>query len=179
MLTPYLSRAAELLTYDSSAPMLFNSGLFLVLFLLFLPLYYLLRRHTLARIIYVVCFSLFFYYKSSGYYAMILIMTATVDFIIGHLIAATPERKVKRRWLTLSLCFNLGMLGYFKYTNFLLELFTPLVQWVGGLVGLGEVSTTQLGPLDIFLPVGISFFTFQSLSYVIDIYRGEIRPLRR
>ena len=50
MLTPYLSRAAELLTYDSSAPMLFNSGLFLVLFLLFLPLYYLLRRHTLARI---------------------------------------------------------------------------------------------------------------------------------
>ena len=76
MLTPYLSRAAELLTYDSAAPMLFNSGLFLVLFLLFLPLYYLLRRLTLARIIYVVCFSLFFYYKSSGYYALILIMTA-------------------------------------------------------------------------------------------------------
>ena len=71
------------------------------------------------------------------------------------------------------------MLGYFKYTNFLLELFTPLVQWFGGVVGLTEISTTQLGPLDIFLPVGISFFTFQSLSYVIDIYRGEIRPLRR
>lgn len=179
MLTPYLSRAAELLTYDSAAPMLFNSGLFLVLFLLFLPLYYLLRRLTLARIIYVVCFSLFFYYKSSGYYALILIMTATVDFIIGHLIAGTPERKVKRRWLILSLCFNLGMLGYFKYTNFLLELFTPLVQWIGGLVGVSEMTATQLGPLDIFLPVGISFFTFQSLSYVIDIYRGEIRPLRR
>ena len=179
MLTPYLTRISELLIYDSSAPMLFNSGLFLVLFILFLPLYYLLHKQTLARIIYVVCFSLFFYYKSSGYYAIILPLIATADYLIGHQIARTSGHKARRLWLILSLCFDLGMLGYFKYTNFLLELFTPLISWVGGLLGLSVMGTTTLEPLDIFLPVGISFFTFQSLSYVIDIYRGEIKPLGR
>ena len=63
-----------------------------------------------------------------------------------------------------SLCINLGLLCYFKYTNFFYEMLAPL--WNG-----------QFQPLDIFLPVGISFFTFQSLSYTIDVYRRDLKPL--
>ena len=71
----------------------------------------------------------------------------------------------KRKLLVVcSLCINLGLLCYFKYTNFFYEMLAPL--WHG-----------QFEPLDIFLPVGISFFTFQSLSYTIDVYRRDLKPL--
>ena len=155
--------------------MLFNSGLFLILFLCFIPIYYALRHRQMARIIYVVLFSLYFYYKSSGAYATIIILTATVDFLVGRRIFLASGQG-KKWWLVVSIIFNLGMLGYFKYTSFLYNTFGPLFYSVGE--WLGWVSTSfEPHQFDIFLPVGISFFTFQSMSYVIDIYRGEIKPL--
>ncbi len=158
----------ELLTYDPSSPLLFNSGLFLVLFLLFVPVFYLLRRHHLPRTIWVVLFSLYFYYLSSGVYFVLLILLATTDFIIGRQIAQSESRSGKKSWLILSLLLDLGLLCYFKYTNFLYDSFAPLFG-----------ASPEGRHFDIFLPVGISFFTFQSLSYVIDIYRGKIEPLKR
>ena len=158
----------ELLTYDPSSPLLFNSGLFLVLFLLFVPVFYLLRKRHLPRTIWVVLFSLYFYYLSSGVYFVLLILLATTDFIIGRQIARCQSRSGKKGWLILSLLLDLGLLCYFKYTNFLYDSFAPLF---GASPGGRH--------FDIFLPVGISFFTFQSLSYVIDIYRGKIEPLKR
>lgn len=168
----------EILLFDPSEPMLFNSGLFLVLFTLFILFYYLLRKKNTARIIYVILFSLYFYYKSSGVYASLIVLTATVDFILGRAIHLTDEKRRKKLYLTLSVIFNLGLLGYFKYTNFLWEVFGPLIHWVGGLFGLveGEFIPTHF---DIILPVGISFFVFQSMSYVIDIYRGHLKPVSR
>ena len=160
------TKLPALLTYQAQSPLLFSSGLFLFLFTGFLLLYALLYRKewTTLRIAYVTLFSLYFYYKSSGIWFLLLLFTATSDFCIGLAMQKQSSQQVKKWLVTLSLCINLGMLAYFKYFNFILELFT---------------FSKPYEPLDIFLPVGISFFTFQSISYVIDIYRGRIAPLRR
>ena len=159
-------KLGDILTYHHNAPILFSSGLFFFLFIGFLMIYMSLRKHTLARIIYVTLFSLYFYYKSSGLWFGLLVFTATSDFLIAQCISHTTSVLKRKLFVTLSLCINLGMLGYFKYFNFLGELFTMAAggEWL---------------KMNIFLPVGISFFTFQSISYVIDVYRGRIQPLGR
>ena len=162
-----IARAGELLRYNSSAPLIFNSGLFLFIFVAFLALYLLLRRTTTLRILYVVAFSLFFYYKSSGIYFLLLVFAAVSDYLIAHSIARTKDVRTKKRWVAASVVINLGMLGYFKYTNFFVEI-------ANSIVGAGFLDFQN-----IFLPVGISFFVFQSMSYTIDVYRGAIKPLDR
>ena len=154
-----------LLSYDASSPLIFSSGLFLFLFAGFLLLYGMFRRAPMARIIYVILFSLYFYYKSSGIYFLLLIFTATSDFLIARVMART-ESRAGRRWLVaLSVAVNLGMLGYFKYTNFLIEIANQMF-------GQGFLQFRN-----IFLPVGISFFVFQSMGYTIDVYRRQLQPL--
>lgn len=138
-----------------------------------------LRKHTLARIIYVTLFSLYFYYKTSGIWFLLLLFTATSDFFIAQGIAGVNGHKKKKWLVALSLCVNLGMLGYFKYTNFLYNLVVILLQNIGSRFGITAWTELVYEPMDIFLPVGISFFTFQSLSYTIDVYRGRLEPLRR
>ena len=160
-----IERLAGLLTYDVSAPLLFNSGLFLWLFLLFSLGYALLQNRQTARLIFVTAFSYYFYYKSSGTYFFLLAIVSGADFLIARALHRSVHL-AKRRWLvTASIGLNMGLLAYFKYTNFLGEAFARLL---GG----------SFQPQDIFLPVGISFFTFQSLSYTIDVYRRQITPLR-
>lgn len=87
-----LSCIPQLLQYDAQDPMIFSSGIFFVLFFLFFSLYALLYRCNTARILYVVAFSLFFYYKSSGWFFLLLVGTATSDFLIGKAMAATPDK---------------------------------------------------------------------------------------
>lgn len=158
-------RLQALLAYDSTSPLIFSSGLFLFLFAGFLLLYSALRRATMARIVYVILFSLYFYYKSSGIYFLLLVFAATSDFLIARALARTERRGIRRALVALSVAVNLGMLGYFKYTNFLVE-----------------IANQMFGPgflqfQNIFLPVGISFFVFQSMSYTIDVYRRQLQPL--
>lgn len=174
-----LSKLGEVLTYQHNAPILFSSGLFFFLFIGFLIVYMSLRKHLLARIIYVTLFSLYFYYKSSGLWFFLLLFTATSDFCIAQGIHHTASRWGRKLFVTLSLCVNLGMLGYFKYYNFLLDIFASITREFGYQIGNTAMQSVNYQPLDIFLPVGISFFTFQSISYVIDVYRGRITPLRR
>ena len=162
-----LLRLKDILSYNSSAPLIFNSGLFIFLFVAFMGLYLMLRRTTTLRILYVVAFSLFFYYKSSGVYFLLLVFAAVSDYLIAHAIARNSDPKAKRRWVAASVVINLGMLGYFKYTNFFIDI-------ANSVVGAGFLDFQN-----IFLPVGISFFVFQSMSYTIDVYRGEIKPLNR
>ncbi len=160
----------SLFAYTSDEPMIFSSGLFLALFSLFIMIYSALRNHTTPRILYVIAFSLFFYYKSSGLYLVLLLFSAVSDFIIGRAIGKLdPQRDIRsRKWLVaLSVALNLGMLGYFKYTNFFIDI-------ASSVVGEGFMEFQN-----IFLPVGISFFVFQSMSYTIDIYRSKIKPLDR
>lgn len=172
-------KLADLFVYHREAPMLFNSGLFFFLFIGFLMIYMSLNKHTLARIIYVTLFSLYFYYKSSGIFFLLLILTATSDFFIGKAIRGASTQLRKKLFVTLSLCINLGMLAYFKYFNFLLELGSNIGHMLGEWLGVPALQELTYHRLDIFLPVGISFFTFQSISYVIDVYRDRIQPVNR
>lgn len=173
------SKIGEILTYHQNAPILFSSGLFFFLFIGFLMIYMSLRTHTLARIIYITLFSLYFYYKSSGLWFGLLVFTATSDFLIAQGIFRTASPFRRKLLVTLSLCVNLGMLGYFKYFNFLLDAITSVARELGYQTGNTAMQSMTYQPMDIFLPVGISFFTFQSISYVIDVYRERIQPLNR
>ena len=112
-----VSKLQALLSYDASSPLIFSSGLFLFLLAAFLLLYSRLRYAPTARIFYVILFSLYFYYKSSGLYFLLLILAATSDYWIARGIHRVRNR-AGRRWLVaLSVAVNLGMLGYFKYTK--------------------------------------------------------------
>lgn len=152
--------------YSPTQPMLFNTGFFLWLFLLFIAGFYLLHKKPEPRKLYVILFSLFFYYKSSGIYFLLLIFSTVVDYTLANFIYRAHSQWQKKAWLVFSLLLNLGILAYFKYTNFLYEIFCTLWQH-------------PFDPFNIFLPVGVSFFTFQSLSYTIEIYRGEMVPEKR
>ena len=169
----------ELFRYQPNSPMLFSTGLFLFLFIGFYIIYNSLQNHQRTRIFYVILFSLYFYYKTSGLWLVLLLFTATSDFFIGHKIWRTKSKIKKKLWVTLSVFVNLGMLTYFKYTNFLYEMAIGFWHSIGGMMDEHLLKNLVYEPLDIFLPIGISFFTFQSLSYTIDVYRKQIQPVGR
>ena len=150
--------------YHKDEPLIFNSGFFLLLFLGFFCIYTALSKTHRAKLTFVTLFSLYFYYKSSGIYFLILIGSTIVDYSLANLIFYSKTKSRKLFLMIFSLVVNLGLLGYFKYTNFIHELFSL-------------AAGLPFQPLDIFLPVGVSFFTFQSLSYTIDIYRGTLKPV--
>ncbi len=154
----------ELLTYHKGEPMLFNSGLFLLLFTVFYTLYILLSRTERPKLLFVTIFSLYFYYKSSGFYLLLLIGSIVVDFFLARWIGRSRKYWKRLSLLVISLLANLGMLAYFKYGNLIHEIFSAM-------------AGVRFEHLDIFLPVGISFFTFQSLSYTIDVYRKKLTPV--
>lgn len=158
-----LSNIASMLLYDPKAPMLFSSGLFWLLFIFFLPVYAFLKNNRMRMTIFVIAFSLYFYYKSSGLFFLMLIATSAIDWSISHAIHAARPRWLRLSLLWLSISISLGILGYFKYANFFLWNWNQMVQG-------------NFQPLDIVLPVGISFYTFQSISYVVDVYKRRIPP---
>ena len=173
-----LTNIGSLLTYMPSEPMIFSTGIFFFLFVLFL-LPYMAIKNTHLRIIYVALFSLFFYYKSSGWYVLLLLLSTTSDFIIGRKIAEEVDAESRKNLLLLSICINLGVLAYFKYFNMLGALLFALINQLGFVVNKPSWILMEYKAWDIILPVGISFYTFQTMSYIIDIYRKEIRPLGR
>ncbi len=134
------NKLAEVLTYNAKQPMIFSSGLFLFLFLGFSLIYVLLQKKDTARILFVSLFSYYFYYKSSGFYFFLLGVVTVTDFFLAGRMAVTESKWGRKGLLLLSLFVNLGLLCYFKYTNFFYEMLTPL--WNG-----------NFEPLDIFLPV--------------------------
>lgn len=163
-LSEYITKIIGLLKYDPNSPMLFTSGLFLFLFAGFMLVYQAMRHRMMTRIIYVTLFSLFFYYKTSGFYFLLLVILSLSDFSIGYLISQSQSALKRKILIILSIGVNVGILCYFKYTNLLLTFFSG-------------ITNHDLEFQDIFLPIGVSFFTFQSMSYVIDIYRNKIKPV--
>lgn len=155
----------HLLLYDPRQPLLFNTGLFLILFALFLCVYRILRHTTTLRKIFVILFSLYFYYKSSAECCFILLGVCLSDYLLGIWLGRTGTPWMRRAIVALNVCANVGMLVYFKYFNLLLRT----------LAGIGG---SHFDALDIILPAGISFFTFRSISYLVDIYRGHMEPCR-
>ena len=160
-----IDKLIEVLSYNPKEPMIFSSGLFLLLFLGFTFIYMCLQKKLTARLLFVTAFSYYFYYKSSGIYFFLLAIVTVSDYLLAGAIYRNKEKKGLRKFLvTLSLLIDLGLLGYFKYTNFFAGMVAQMLEY-------------NFQPWDIFLPVGISFFTFQSLSYTIDVYRGNLKPL--
>lgn len=155
-------RITKQLTYDKTSPLIFSSGLFLAMFVVFTLFYYMLSGKTTAKLLFVTLFSYYFYYKSSGMHFVLLATVTTTDFLLARWMARTSRGR--GALLSLSILTDLGLLFYFKYTNF----FGSIVAGLGG---------WQFSPLDIVLPVGISFFTFQSMSYTIDVYRRRLKPV--
>ena len=149
--------------------MLFNSLTFVVFFVVVVTLYWSIRSWN-ARKNLLVAASYLFYGAWNPPFAALLFATTALDFWLGSRIAAAKNPRSRRVWLVASVASNLSMLGFFKYGNFLLENF----QWLLTSIGIAY----QPPHLDILLPVGISFYTFHSLSYTLDVYRGVMQPTR-
>ena len=149
--------------------MLFNSLTFVVFFVLVLGAYWTLRSWEARKNLLLVA-SYLFYGTWNPPFAILLFATTALDFYLGARIARSTTPRTRRGWLIASLVSNLSMLGFFKYGNFLLENFKWLVAQAG--------INYQPPHLDLFLPIGISFYTFHSLSYTLDVYRGTTQPTR-
>lgn len=160
----FLSLAKQFL-YDPSHPLLFNTSLFLFLFLGLMSGFRFLTGKSAAglRLLYLTIFSYYFYYKNVGGYCVILAIVTLVNYYAALRMEREQTQRGKRLYLITVVAFMLGQLAYFKYTNFALSEILPF---------FGQ----EFKPLDIFLPAGISFFTFQSMSYIIDVYRGKMQP---
>lgn len=142
--------------------MLFNSMVFLWIFLPALLVIYFLVKGK-ARNYVLLIFSLLFYAWGEPKYIILMLVSILVNYVFGRLIDKTSKKGRKRALLILDILFNVGLLGYFKYFNF----FTDNINKI---FGAGMITME-----DVVLPIGISFYTFQIMSYVIDLYRGEIK----
>jgi alginate O-acetyltransferase complex protein AlgI len=150
--------------------MLFNSLDYFLFLMLAVAGYWTLVRFNLLRVVFLWAASCLFYMAWNPAYIVLILFSTVLDYAVGLAIFAAPEQRVKKRWLWVSLCGNLGLLGTFKYYNF----FASAVHDTLGLTGV----SVELPYLDVLLPVGISFYTFQTMSYTIDLYRGKIKPTR-
>ena len=149
--------------------MLFNS----IEFFIFLPIVFLLywfatgNDKRLQNILIIVA-SYVFYGWWDWHFLFLIAFSSFVDFLLGQQIFKTESQKKKKLFLGISLGVNLGILGFFKYFNFFIDSFATALNGVG--------LEANLPLLQIILPVGISFYTFQTLSYSIDIYRNQLKP---
>lgn len=150
--------------------MLFNSTIFLQFFVAFLLLYFLCRNSLRLRNLLIIAGSWLFYGWWDYRFLFLLIFSGCFDFGVGVILGGTNRPRTRKIVLQLSILTNLCLLGFFKYYNF----------FVGSMEELLTQANIPFHPatLAIVLPVGISFYTFQSLGYVIDVYRGQVSPTR-
>ncbi len=161
-----IHKLVETLTYNPKEPLLFNSGFFIWFFAFFIIIYSSVAHHRNARILTFVIFSLYFFYKACGWFVGLVLFSAVADFILSNTIYKTKDPGRKKLLLIISIVLNLGLLFYFKYTNFFIQL-------------INDFSSGNIRPLNLILPVGISFYTFENLSYTVDVYRGHFKPVTR
>lgn len=151
--------------------MLFNSFEFVFLFLpVVLVVWWMRGVPARLRLALLTAASYVFYGYWDWRFTFLMLASTLVDFVAGARIHKAGSRAGRMFWLVFSLVSNLGLLGFFKYSGFLAETVNTLAAWGG--------SPARIPLFDIVLPVGISFYTFQTMSYTLDIYRGETVPTR-
>lgn len=123
------------------------------------------QRYDLFRKIYVIVFSLFFYYKAGGNYYILLVICAVATHLLSKRMYLLEKQSSRRLLLTIIILANLGMLSYYKYTNFLID-------------NINAIFHGDLSFQNIILPIGISFFVFEAISYAVDLYRRQMEPAR-
>jgi len=148
---------------------IFSELRFLFFFVAVFGVYWLLPGHR-ARKLWLLGVSYVFYGAWNEKLLLLIVASTVLDYVVGLGLLATDEPRKRWRWMLLSLIGNLGMLGFFKYYNFFVESGAAFLTWLG--------LPTSPATLDIILPVGISFYTFQTLSYSIDCWRGNLKPTR-
>lgn len=173
----------KLFSFDEAHPLLFTQFYFWAFFAIVFAVFCLLKNKCLLRNSFLFFVSLFFYYKTSGIFTLILIFTTCYNFFAGKWIYKKKTEKGKTIALAVSIVVNLLTLCYFKYSYFITDVVNNLLgvqcrvfdvfAWVGN-----ELTGTNRFSVDaILLPVGISFFTFQAISYIMDVYRRNIEPV--
>ncbi len=150
--------------------MVFSSITFLLYFIPIFFIVYHFLPSTKSRNIWILAASMFFYAWGAPKFIFILLLSTLIDFYLVRKMFQTTEAQRKKSLLILSLALNLGLLAYFKYANFFVENVQDMLSVLGG----GSFSWVAVA-----LPIGISFYTFQTLTYSIDIYRGNAEPLDR
>ena len=149
----------DILLFNTESPLAFNSWQFWVLFTFFIIILGMVRKRKSVMLIYVIAFSAFFYYKVSGCFVVFLFVKGIVDFLLGRGLSCTHGIK-KKCLLWFSILLSVGALVYCKYAGFLVDSFAVILE-------------RNFQPLDIIMPVGISFVTFQTISYFVDVYKGK------
>lgn len=177
----YLGRV---FSFDANSPLLFTQFQFWVFFSIVFVLFAALQRKRLLRNSYLFFVSLLFYYKTSGLFVGLLLLVTVSDFYIAQCIYSTKEQWRRRAWLVLSVFVDLGILCYFKYSYFFADVVNQLfgthfqVTNVAAKVANDVLGSPVFSVDRIILPVGISFYTFQVISYTADVYKGLIKPVR-
>ncbi len=147
--------------------MLFNSLTFFYFFIIVVAMNYALPQRS--RNGWILGVSFLFYMSWSPVYVLLLLATALVDYFVAIKMASLPK-PARKPWLVGSMIFSIGSLLFFKYTGMALTTVGTALGWIG--------STWQPPALEIVLPLGISFYTFETISYGVDVYRGELQPKR-
>lgn len=148
--------------------MIFNTPLFFLFFSIFILCYGFVFLRNTPRVYLIIVSSLIFYGAWNYKFIPLLVGSGIADYFIAQAICSASSQSKKKFWVTLSLCINLGILGLFKYADFVLQSVAEFLAVFGYQASIPTLSWV--------LPVGISFYTFQSLSYTIDVYRGDIKP---
>ena len=152
--------------YSDKDPLVFNSGFFLFFFCLFLLTYLLFLKTSKARIYFLTIFSLYFFYKACNWYVGFIVLAAIIDFKLSNYIYFLPHSFKRKFLLWTSIFLNLILLFTFKYTDFFIGL-------------MNDIGNSNINLLKLALPVGISFYTFENLSYTLDVYDGKVKPLNK
>ncbi len=177
------TKLVSFISYDPGEPFIFTSAAFWIFLVIVLLGFAALVKSNTMRNAWLLFVSLWFYYKAGGLFIILLLFTSIVNFSAGLLIAKSGRKAVKKIVLTMSIITGLGLLCYFKYASFITDIINQifstsfvshdfLTAWSNTLLG------THFELSSIVLPVGISFFTFQALSYTIDVFRNRIEPVR-
>jgi D-alanyl-lipoteichoic acid acyltransferase DltB (MBOAT superfamily) len=178
-----MDRIYHIFSFNELKPLIFTQLDFWLFFIFVMLVFSFLHKKLLTRSIFLSVVSIFFYYKTSGIYVTLLIVSLFANYFLGNGIEKAKTNSSRNIQLTSAILFNLLTLGYFKYAYFFTESFNKMFHtkfevvnqlsvWANGFAGDGTFVEK------IILPVGVSFFTFQSISYVVDIYRKDIEPVK-
>ena len=155
-------RITDILYFNEAHPLLFTQGEFWLFLLVVMCIFSLIHSRIAMRNAFLFGMSIFFYYKTSGIFTLALLSAIVVSYFIGIAIEKANNKGWQKLWLTLGIVYSLSLLCYFKYAYFFADVFTQLS---GNTFSIVE---------QILLPAGIPFYTFQCISYLLDIYRGRI-----
>lgn len=172
----------RVLAFDQNSPLLFTQFYFWAFFAIVFACFSLMHNRRLLRNSFLFFASILFYYKTSGLFFLILLFSTVSDFILGQAIYNSKSLFKQKFFVTTSVIINLGTLFYFKYAYFFtdsynqlfhtnLEVFNYIAHWSNNIGG------TSFDVSQIMLPVGISFYTFQTISYSVDVYRKKLKPV--